>query len=71
MRSGITSLVGISKPGLAARDTRVFDWCRTRDLPLAIAMAGGYAENIDDIVDIHFSTVCQAFAHHTGPKDLA
>lgn len=50
----------LSKAGLAARDTRVFDWCRTGDLPLAIAMAGGYAENIDDIVDIHFSTVAQA-----------
>jgi acetoin utilization deacetylase AcuC-like enzyme len=61
----------LSKTGLAARDARVFDWCRTRDLPLAIAMAGGYAENIDDIVDIHFSTVCQAFAHHSGHKDLA
>lgn len=50
----------LSKTGLAARDTRVFDWCRTRDLPLAIAMAGGYAENIDDIVDIHFATVTAA-----------
>ncbi len=28
-----------------------------RGIPVAIAMAGGYAERIDDIVDIHFATV--------------
>ena len=26
-------------------------------IPVAIAMAGGYAERVDDIVDIHFATV--------------
>ncbi len=50
----------LGKAGLAARDTRVFDYCEKHDLPLAVAMAGGYAENIDDIVDIHFATVEQA-----------
>lgn len=50
----------LGKTGLAARDTRVFDYCQQRNLPLAVTMAGGYAENIDDIVDIHFATVEQA-----------
>ena len=50
----------LGKAGLASRDTRVFDYCQQRNLPLAAAMAGGYAENIDDIVDIHFATVAQA-----------
>ncbi len=30
---------------------------RHTGVPVAIAMAGGYAEQIDDIVDIHFATV--------------
>ena len=34
--------------------------CTTRGIGVAIAMAGGYAENIDDIVDIHFATVLAA-----------
>ncbi|WP_304000447.1 histone deacetylase family protein [Methyloversatilis discipulorum] len=55
----------LTKPGLAARDTRVFDYCRRRDLPLAVAMAGGYAEDIADIVDIHFATVAAALRHAT------
>lgn len=33
---------------------------RAAGVPVAVAMAGGYAEDIDDIVDIHFATVRQA-----------
>lgn len=50
-------LLSLSKAGLAARDDVVFDFCKRRDVPVAIAMAGGYAPDINDIVDIHFSTV--------------
>jgi hypothetical protein len=28
-----------------------------RGIPTAIAMAGGYAPNVDDIVDIHAATI--------------
>jgi acetoin utilization deacetylase AcuC-like enzyme len=49
--------LALSKAGLAERDRRVIDACRSRGLPLAIAMAGGYAEDVNDIVDIHFATV--------------
>lgn len=47
----------LSKQGLARRDARVLDACRARDLPLAIAMAGGYATEIAHTADIHFATV--------------
>lgn len=50
-------LLALSKPGLRERDRRVLDACRAAGLPLAICMAGGYAPQIDDIVDIHFATV--------------
>jgi acetoin utilization deacetylase AcuC-like enzyme len=53
----------LTKDGLAARDARVFDLCSERNLPLAVAMAGGYAEDISDIVNIHFATVAMALAH--------
>jgi hypothetical protein len=38
----------------------VLDACRKSDLPVAVTMAGGYAPNIEDTVDIHFQTVCIA-----------
>jgi len=49
--------LALSKAGLVSRDAYVLDALSAADVPVAIAMAGGYAENIDDIVDIHFATV--------------
>ena len=49
--------LALSKDGLASRDGYVLDTLRADGVPAAIAMAGGYAEDIDDIVDIHFATV--------------
>jgi hypothetical protein len=34
--------------------------CRERGLPVAVCMAGGYAPEIEDIVDIHAATVAVA-----------
>lgn len=47
----------LSKDGLSVRDQLVIDGARQRQIPLAITMGGGYAEDISDIVDIHFNTV--------------
>jgi acetoin utilization deacetylase AcuC-like enzyme len=52
--------LALSKPGLAERDRFVFQTCRRHGLPLSVSMAGGYAQDIDDIVDIHFATVSLA-----------
>jgi acetoin utilization deacetylase AcuC-like enzyme len=49
--------LALTKGGLARRDAYVLDTLRSAGIPVAIAMAGGYAENIDDVVDIHFATV--------------
>ena len=46
----------LTKAGLAARDERVLGECRRRSFPVAIAMAGGYARQIDDTVAIHATT---------------
>ena len=50
----------ITKRGLIERDKIVFDLCEGAGLPVAIAMGGGYAPDIEDIVDIHFQTIRQA-----------
>jgi len=50
----------VSKEGLATRDRRVFSACRGRGLPVAVAMAGGYSRNIEDIVDVHYTTLAIA-----------
>lgn len=47
----------LSKMGLEERDRLVFSFCRDFRLPVAVTLAGGYAPDIEDIVDIHFQTV--------------
>lgn len=47
----------LTKPGLLERDRMVIDGCLEQRVPLAIAMAGGYAPNVSDIVDIHAATL--------------
>jgi acetoin utilization deacetylase AcuC-like enzyme len=43
--------------GLMARDRLVFDLSRSRNVPLAVTLAGGYARNVEDTVRIHCNTV--------------
>ena len=47
----------LTKAGLAERDRQLLAACRSRALPVAISMAGGYAPVLEDIVDIHAETV--------------
>lgn len=50
-------LLALTKAGLGERDRQVLSACRNRGLPLAVSMAGGYATQVEDIVDIHARTV--------------
>ena len=56
-------MLSLTKAGLLDRDVEVLSFFRQRDVPVAIAMAGGYADQIDDIVDIHFGTVQTALQY--------
>jgi acetoin utilization deacetylase AcuC-like enzyme len=58
--------MAVSKAGLAQRDRLVLDLCRSAGLPVAITMAGGYAKNVEDIVDIHFETlrIARSYNHN-------
>lgn len=47
----------LSKAGLAERDRIVFEACWRAGLPVATVMAGGYARDVRDTVDIHFQTI--------------
>jgi acetoin utilization deacetylase AcuC-like enzyme len=55
--------LSLTKQGLAARDELVLRLCRDAGLPVTVTMAGGYAERIEDSVDIHFATVSAAARH--------
>jgi acetoin utilization deacetylase AcuC-like enzyme len=50
----------LSKRGLARRDELVLSTLRGRGIPVALSMAGGYAADIDDSVDIHANTIFTA-----------
>ena len=43
--------------GLAARDRRVFELGRQYQIPIAVAMAGGYGRKIEDTVAVHVQTI--------------
>ena len=49
--------LALSKEGLAKRDRLVLEMCRSENLPVAVTMGGGYAEDVNDIVDIHAQTI--------------
>ena len=54
------SAAALTKRGLAARDRLVLETLERRAVPVAVTMAGGYAHDDEDVVDIHFNTVAVA-----------
>jgi len=56
--------LALSKAGLLARDQLVLQQVHAAGAALAISMAGGYAENIADTVEIQCNTVAAAWQQH-------
>jgi acetoin utilization deacetylase AcuC-like enzyme len=54
--------LSLTKDGLRQRDRLVLEGCRTRRVPVAIALGGGYARDIEDTVDIYLNTLRQPLA---------
>jgi len=50
----------LSKSGLKARDKGVFFAARSRAIPVATTLAGGYARRVEDTVRIHANTIVAA-----------
>ena len=49
--------LALTKDGLRARDALVIGRCRDAGLPVAVTLAGGYAPDVTDTVDIHAATI--------------
>lgn len=60
----------VTKAGLAERDRFVLSTCRGAGLPLAIVMGGGYAKNVQDLVDIHTETIRLAAEYSLNEKNI-
>lgn len=48
--------LGLSIAGCKERDQLVFSFCKSKQIPVAVSMGGGYSENIALIVDAHANT---------------
>ena len=46
--------------GLKRRDELMFRVAQTRDIPVMVTFAGGYARRVEDTVTIHCNTVIAA-----------
>ncbi|MCX7041123.1 MAG: histone deacetylase [Gammaproteobacteria bacterium] len=59
----------ITAAGLAERDRRVFDACRSRGIPVVLTMGGGYGHVIEDTVAVQLQTYREALAtwHRCNP----
>lgn len=57
--------LSLTKRGLARRDELVLGRLAARGIPVAIAMAGGYARDIEDSIEIHANTI--RTARRLGP----
>jgi acetoin utilization deacetylase AcuC-like enzyme len=53
----------LTMDGLAHRDQQVFDFAYERRIPIAVTMAGGYGNTIDDTVAVHAQTIALAARH--------
>jgi len=52
--------LALTKRGLRARDELVLDRCAGAGLPVVVTLAGGYAPDVADTVDIHAATIAAA-----------
>ena len=50
----------LTKAGLKSRDRQVFAAARSRGIPVATALAGGYARRVEDTTAIHVNTIIAA-----------
>ena len=47
----------LSLEGLEKRDRSVFERARAKSIPVAVALAGGYARRLEDTIQIHSNTI--------------
>jgi len=55
----------LTKGGLAERDRLIFSHCSQQGIPVAVVMGGGYARDVEDIVEINMQTLLIAAEFQT------
>ena len=60
--------LALSKDGLLARDTLVLDTAARLGVPVVVTLAGGYAPDVNDTVDINFATASLVAARAEGRR---
>jgi len=58
--------LALSKAGLQDRDALVLDTLRGEGIPVCVVLAGGYARDIRDTIDIHAATASEVAARTIG-----
>jgi acetoin utilization deacetylase AcuC-like enzyme len=56
----------LSQEACMERDRLVFEWCREKNIPVTVAMGGGYSPRVSDIVNAHCNTFKAASAIFFG-----
>ncbi len=56
--------LALSTSGLRGRDRLVLDTPTARGIPVCVTLAGGYAPDVSDNVDIHAATVEEVAARN-------
>lgn len=62
--------LGLTFEGLKQRDQRVFDFAHQLGIPVAVTMAGGYGNEINNTVSVHAQTVASALNHFERVKQF-
>ena len=57
--------LALSQEGIGLRDQIVFDCFSQTKTPVAVTLAGGYAAQIQDAVEIHYQTALHAYSYHS------
>ena len=58
--------LSLTKAGLRTRDALVLDRLRATGAPVCVVLAGGYAEDVRDTVEINLATAAAVAARHGG-----
>ncbi len=67
-RGDLLGGLALTKADLAARDRIVMENCTERGVPFAVTLAGGYAADTDDTVEIQAATIGAALAAGEGSQ---
>ncbi|MDD5495634.1 MAG: histone deacetylase [Candidatus Omnitrophica bacterium] len=60
--------LALTKEGLRKRDVFIYSQAKSYSLPVAVVLAGGYAINEEDTVDIHYNTVVSGLSEFYPPS---